>query len=102
MKKVGDMTVNDGGGLFDSEGLCDSMIADCNTAVKAICTGQYVQFCMTVTGIVQKLVNLKSGIKADMDSMRAKVEELKRMNDLLVEQKTGLPVDRDGDDHGSN
>ena len=100
-KKIGDMTVNDGKGLYDNEGLCDSLLLDLNNIPKLLMTGQYIQFCALVTGMGQKLVNLKSGIRADMDSMKQKVEDLKRMNDSLAEQLTGLPVEK-GNDDGKN
>ena len=96
MKKIGDLTVNDGKGLYDNEGLCDSLIIDCNNAVKNLARGNYVQFCGVVVQMVQKLANLKEGIRNDMNSMKKKVEELKRENDELFEQKTGIPVDKDG------
>lgn len=102
MKNVGDMTVNDGKGLYDNEGLCDSLINDLNTLPKHLMSGQYILFCSTVTAMGQKLINLKTGIKNDMDSMKEKVEELKRTNDTLVEQMTGLPVEKDGAENGSN
>ena len=95
-----EISVNDGGGLYDNEGICDLLINDLNTLVKQIANGQYIQFCANVTGMAQKLINLKKGIKSDMNSMREKVEELKRMNDTLVEQITGLPVEKDGAEHG--
>lgn len=99
-KKVGDQTVNDGKGLYDNEGMCDLLIADLNNLVKELANGQFLQFCIGITGMVQKIMNLKKGIKADMDSMKEKVEELKRMNDSLVEQMTGLPVEKDGAENG--
>lgn len=101
MRTIGDVTVNDGKGLYDNQGLCDSIINDMNQMLKAMLSGQYVQGCTIVTGMAQKLVNLKQGIANDMDSMRTKVEELKRMNDSLVEQQTGLPVERN-EEHGEN
>ena len=101
-KKIGDITVNDGRGLLDNDGLCDSLINDLNNLVKQAANGQYIQFCAVVTGMAQKLINLKTGIKNDLDSMKEKVEELKRMNDELVEQITGLPVDKEGADNGEN
>ena len=96
MRKIGDITVNDGKGLYDNEGLCDSLIIDCNNAVKNLANGNYVQFCGVIVQMVQKLANLKEGIRNDLDSMKKKVEELKRENDELFEQKTGIPVDKDG------
>lgn len=94
--------VNDGKGLYDNEGMCDLLVNDLNDLVKDLTSGQHVQFCIHVTGMVQKLMNLKKGIKADMDSMKEKIEELKQMNDSLVEQITGLPVEKDGAENGTN
>ena len=93
--------INDGGGLFDSAGICDTLISDCNSLVKQACTGQYIQFCGTVVQTVQKLVKLKDGIKKDLASKDTIIEELKRINDGLVEEKTGLPVER-GADNGTD
>ena len=102
MKKAGDTTVNDGKGLMDNEGLCDSLIIDLNNITKQLMTGQYIQFCTLVVSMSQKLINLKKGITNDMQSMKDKVEGLKRMNDDLVEQITGLPVEKDGAADGKN
>ena len=101
-KKIGDLTVNDGKGLFNNEGLCDSLIGDLNKLPKLLIDGQFVQFCVIITGMVQKLINLKKGIENDLDSMRRKVEELKLENNALVEQLTGLPVDKESDDNGNH
>jgi hypothetical protein len=101
-KKIGDIPVNNGKGLYDNEGLCDSLLADLNNLPKMLMTGQFIQFCATVASMGQRLVNLKKGIQADMDSMKEKVEELKRMNDSLVEQMTGIPVEKDGAENGVN
>ena len=92
--------VNDGKGLYDNEGLCDLLVNDLNNLVKDLTSGQHVQFCIHVTGMVQKLMNLKKGIRNDMDDMRKKVEELKAANDSLMEQITGLPVEKDGAENG--
>lgn len=100
MKKIGDVTVNDGKGLFDNEGLCDDLQSNLNNLLKFAVSGQYVAACAIVTDMSNKLFCLKKGIKADMDSMRNKVEELKKMNDALMEKQTGLPVDR-GADNGT-
>lgn len=90
MKKIGDLTVNDGKGLMDNEGLCDSLINDLNNLVKQFITGQYIIGCSLVTAMSQKLINLKKGIHDDMQSMKDKVEELKRMT-----------AEKDGDDNGN-
>lgn len=88
------MTVNDGKGLYDNQGLCDSLIGDLNNLTKAIVSGQYIQFCSIISNIGQKLVNLKEGIRNDMESMKNKVDELKAMNDRLL--------NKDGADNGDN
>lgn len=102
---IGGVPVNDGKGLFDSEGLCDSLIIDCNNSVKALASGQYVGFCNIVVQMVQKLTQLKTGIKNELSAKDATIEELKRENDNLFEQATGIPVDKteikDGDAHGA-
>lgn len=102
MKKVGDLTVNDGKGLMDNEGLCDSLIVDLNNLPKVLIDGQFVKFCALIVGMVQKISNLKKGISDEMNLMKEKVDELKRMNDDLMEQITGLPVEKDGEPNGEN
>lgn len=94
MKKIGDITVNNGKGLFDNEGLCESLINDCNNLMKYSMSCQYILFCSTIVQMVQKLNNLKKGIKADLESKDKIISELTEMNDALVEKQTGLPVER--------
>lgn len=89
MKKIGDATVNDGKGLYDNEGLCDLLINDCNNLVKQIAGGNYVSFCAIVVQMVQKLGNLKEGIKNDLQSKDETIEGLKRMNDSLMAERLG-------------
>ena len=79
---------------MDNEGLCDSLLLDLNNLTKVLMNGQYIQFCAMISSMAKKVVNLKKGITDDMQSMKDKVEELKRMNDDLVEQITGLPVEK--------
>lgn len=101
MKKIGDLTVNDGNGLYDNEGLCDTLLLDLNRLPKLLIEGQFIQACAVVSSMGQRLVNLKECIKKDHDSMKEKVDELKRVNDELAEQVYKVPVERD-DDNGEN
>lgn len=96
------MTVNDGKGFWNNEGLCDTLIADCNNAVKQIASGQYISFCSIIVQMVQKLTNLKKAIKDEIASKNEIIEELKRINNSLMEEKTGLPVAKDGVSNGGN
>jgi hypothetical protein len=90
-KKIGDLTVNDGKGLYDNEGLCDTLIKDMNNLLKQLFSGQYLAACNVITQITQKLVNLKKGIKTDTDSLKNNIEDLKKqnaeLNRMLSEQK---------------
>ena len=93
MKKIGDLTVNDGKGFMDNEGMCDSLVFDVNSLVKLLINGQFIQFCSKVREITIKLANLKKGIHDDLESKDKIIEELKRINDSLASEKTGLPVE---------
>ena len=55
-------------GLFDNLGLIDTLIVDCNDAIRCCVGGQYVAFCNTMVQIVQKLANLKVGVKNDLEN----------------------------------
>lgn len=85
-RKIGNLTVNDGKGLLDNFGLIDSLIVDVNDMVKLICSGQYVAFCQKPVVIVQKLANLRNGIKAEMDDRDAQIADLKRFSDELLKK----------------
>ncbi len=89
------MTVNDGKGLFDNEGICDQGIIICNAAMKELISGQYLAFADKMQQIAKIFANLKKGIKADHESMEQKIEDQKKIISLL-EEKTGVPVEKDG------
>ena len=75
--------VNDGGGLYDSVGLIDTMIVDCNDLPKALFDGQNVRFCGLVVQMVQKLAQLKEGVKTDLESRNRLILELQEENEKL-------------------
>ena len=78
-----EIKVNDGGGLYTNEGLVDTIIVDFNTLPRLLVENQFIKAAALYASIGQRLANLKKGIKVDMDSMKAKVEELKAMNESL-------------------
>lgn len=90
-----DIPINDGGGLFDSAGLIDTLIVDCNNVIKGAISGNYIQCASLLVQMVQKLAKLKDGIKHDLASKDAIIEDLKRVNNGLVTAQTGLPVEGD-------
>lgn len=89
-----EMKVNDGGGLYDSSGLIDSLIVDCNDLPGILMRGQNVKFCSTIVQMVQKLSALKEGIRNEKAEQERKLADLRRMNNDLTEKAFGLPVDR--------
>lgn len=93
MKKIGDMTVNDGNGLMDNEGLCDSLIMDLNRLPKLLIDNQFIAFGNLLAQMGQKIANLKKGISADIADRDEQIRDLQRMNNELAEKAFGLPVD---------
>lgn len=89
MKKIENVKINNGGGLYDNDGLIDTLISDCNNAVKACISGQYIAFCNTMVQMVQKLANLKIGVANDLKNKDENIAELeKRLSDL------GHPIEK--------
>ena len=66
-----------GKGVYTNSELVDTIIVDVNNMIKEALSGQYVQICYIVTGITQKLMNLKKGIDADLASKDKVIEQLK-------------------------
>lgn len=92
-----EITVNDGNGLYDSAGLIDSLIVDCNDAVKELISGQYIQFCTVILNMAQKLVELKKGLKADLESKNKTIADLKQVNDELAEIASRNMAEKEGE-----
>jgi hypothetical protein len=80
------LPVNDGNGLMDDAGFIDSLILDCNNAIKQLASGNYVSWCNIMVLIVNKLAELKKGILKEKDDMRSRIAELQSYNAELNEQ----------------
>ena len=78
--------VNDGKGFYDNEGLCDTLINDVNNFLKLLFTGQHILFCNSVAQVAQKLVNLKNGINHDINALKDRIEDQKRLNKELNDE----------------
>ena len=89
------VTLDDGKGLYTSDGLIDSLIVDCNRLTQHLASGQYVQYCNTVVQMVQKLGALREGIRKEHEDRDKAIQELQALCDDMQERITGLPV---GDD----
>lgn len=60
--------------FLDNIGLIDSLIVDCNSLVQKIVAGEYIGFCAKTVEMVQKLANLKQGVKNDIESLKKQLE----------------------------
>lgn len=90
--------VNDGKGLYDNAGLCDTLLVDLNMLQRLLIDNQFVAFSEKIVSMSQRIVNLKKGILEDGESMKAKVEDLKLMNDQLLKELN----ERDGIKNGNH
>lgn len=70
------LTVNDGKGLYDNEGICDVGIQTLNTAMRNLVSGQYIAFCDGMKQAAQIFQNLKTGIKKDRESLERQIADL--------------------------
>ena len=98
---------NDGKGLYDNEGLCESLLNDLNNLVKQSVNGQYIFACTIVSQMAQKIFNLKEGIKHDTDALKNNIEDMKNLNKELNDELNRMLTERnelkkDGAENGSN
>ena len=88
------------GGVYDNDGLIDTLIVDCNMLPKHLIDNQFVAFGSTLAQMVQKLRNLKKGIRNDTDSLKEQIsdlnKELDRVYALLAQRGKGEESDGDG------
>ena len=94
-RKIGGVTVNDGHGLLDNEGLIESMIIDVNDLMKCMAAGQYIRYADITIKMVQKLKNLKKSMKEELIDRENQIEELKHLNNELAEKAFGIPIDKE-------
>ena len=90
-RKVSNVTVNDGGGLYDNEGLIDTIIVDLNDILKNMAAGQYIRICNLAVGMTQKLTNLKKNMKEELAARDQQVADLFNLNKELERRLNGLP-----------
>lgn len=79
--------------MLTNEELVDTLISDLNSLLKNAASGQYIQACVIVTGMSQKLINLKGGIKKDIDNKNKVIETLKEHIRNLGEEVTDMSIE---------
>ena len=102
MENDGKITVNDGKGFLDTDGMIDSVIVECEIATRKLVGGNAIGFCSAMAEIVSKLSALKTGVRAEMDSKNAVIADLKRLNNDLAEKAYGVPADRENERTGGD
>ena len=63
--------------MLTNEQLIDSLIVDCNNAVKELTNGQHLAWCATMANMVQKLASLRKTISNDLRNREEVIEQLK-------------------------
>ena len=63
--------------MLTNEQLIDSLIVDCNNAVKELTNGQHLAWCATMANMVQKLASLRKTISNDLRNREEIIKQLK-------------------------
>ena len=97
-------------GICTNTELLDTIIVDLNRLPKVMIDGQFIQFCTIVGNMGQKLINLRNGIDADIQSKNNTIETLKQaLRDAGQEVTDMSPAEffdkygkKDGAENGDN
>ena len=93
-------------GLYSNSEIVDSLISDLNTVIKETASGQYLQACCYITGMVQKLTNLRRTIDNDLKNRDETIEQLKRelrsAGREIVDVAPEKLIKKDGAENGIN
>lgn len=90
-RSIDGVTVNDGKGLLDNDGLMQTIIVDCNDAVKGALSGNYISFCDKMVQVVQKVSLLRKNWEQEMNAKEKQIADLMARNHELLEGITGIP-----------
>ena len=93
---AGEIRINDGKGLYDSDGLIDTLIFDLNNLTKALVSGEFVQYSGLIFQMYQKMKRLKNGIVTDREKLEEQIEDLRNLNNELAEKAFGSAETKDG------
>ena len=64
-------------GIYTNSELIETILNDLNDYMKAQAHGQYVQACIIMSNVAQKLVNLRNTIDNDLKNRNETIEHLK-------------------------
>lgn len=75
--------------MYTNSELIDSLIVDCNDLAKNIISGNGLAVCTLIVQMVQKLANLKKGVKNDLanreETIRILKDELRKAGKEVVD-----------------
>lgn len=69
-------------GLLNNLQMIDSLIVDCEMAVKKLVSGNYIEWSNIMVTMVKKLGLLKEGVKNDTESLKTALEECRREDEM--------------------
>lgn len=64
--------------MLTNKELVDSILNDLNNVIKTAMNGQHLQSCVLMSGIAQRLVNLREAIDNDLKNRDETIEKLKQ------------------------
>ena len=97
-------------GIYTNTELVDTIIVDLNNLPARLIAGQFIQACALVAQIGQRLVNLREGIKTDLDGKDRVIEDLKNqlrtlgatVEEITPEEYLQSMTGKDGAENGGN
>ena len=78
------ISVNDGGGLYDRNGMLDGLILDCESVMKAIMAGSGIRLASLLVEMVQKLTALKKGVAEEVKNLTEERDQAREYADEMA------------------
>ena len=80
-------------GIYTNSELVKSLVADLNALIKNELCGEYVMACAIVTGMTQKLMNLRKTVDNDLKNRDETIEMLKKRLRACGQEVIEVPAD---------
>ncbi len=84
MEENGKIPVNDGGGLYNRDGMFDGLILDCDAVMKAIMAGSGIRLAALLVEMVQKLTTLKKGVAEEVGVLTQERDQAREYADEMA------------------
>ena len=80
-------------GIYTNSELVKSLVADLNALIKNELCGEYVMACAIVTGMTQKLMNLRKTVDNDLKNRDETIEMMKKRLRACGQEVIEVPAD---------